>query len=220
MFQLAWPCDYIQCGLTRFGRPKSIVPNRLTVPSIRTTKTVGDPPCTNQIIPTIDGGRVQTIGTQKSTPSYIPRCQQQHAPRSESKPSHDHPKRTKSNAQAEIASIIHAKTETPRPGHTGASMKPLQDETVPGAPLAQCEEGSRRAWSSSTGTGNLPWPGRAAARGAVNPAGRVPGRNGRRDLVPAAGEIGLGLARGGDGRRGGGGSSGGLEGKGRGRRGI
>jgi hypothetical protein len=54
----------------------------------------------------------------------------------------------------------------------------------------------------------------------VNPAGRVPGRNGRRDLAPAAGEIGLGLARGGGGRRGGGGGSGGLEGKGRGRRGI
>lgn len=139
MFQLAWPCDYIQCGLTRFGRPKPIVPNRLTVPSIRTTKTVGDPPCTNQIIPTIEGGRVQTVGAQKSTPSYIPRCQQQHAPRSESKPRHDHPKGTKSNAQAEIASIIHAKTETPRPGHTGASMKPLQDETVPGAPPANAK---------------------------------------------------------------------------------
>ena len=49
----------------------------------------------------------------------------------------------------------------------------------------------------------------------MNPAGRVPGRNGRRDLVPAAGEIGLGLARGGGGRRGGGGGSGVLEGKGR-----
>lgn len=91
MFQLAWPYDYIQCGLTRFRRPKPIAPNRLTVPSIRTTKTVGDPPCTNQIIPTIDGGRVHTADTQKSTPSNIPRCHQKYAPRSESKPRHDYP---------------------------------------------------------------------------------------------------------------------------------
>lgn len=45
----------------------------------------------------------------------------------------------------------------------------------------------------------------------MNPAGHVPRRNGRRDLVPATGEIGLGLARGGGGRRGGGGGSGGGE---------
>jgi hypothetical protein len=96
-------------------------------------------------------------------------------------------------------------------------MKPLQDETVPGPPPAQCE-GSRRAWSSSTDAINLPRPGRAAARGAVNPAGRVSARNGRRDLVSVAGEIGLGLARGGCGRQGEGGGSGVVEGKGRGRR--
>lgn len=51
--------------------------------------------------------------------------------------------------------------------------------------------------------------GRAAARGAANPAARVPGRHGRRDLRRGAGEIGLGLARGGGGRRGGAGGGGG-----------
>lgn len=63
--------------------------------------------------------------------------------------------------------------------------------------------GSRRAWSSSTAAADLPWsggPARDAARGAANPAGRVPGRRGRRDLGRGAGEIGLGLARGGGGR--------------------
>jgi hypothetical protein len=47
----------------------------------------------------------------------------------------------------------------------------------------------------------------------VSPAGRFPGRRGRRDLGPGAVEIGLGLGRGGGGRRGrGGGDDGGKGG--------
>ena len=38
-------------------------------------------------------------------------------------------------------------------------MKPLQDENVPAATPAQCEEGSRRTWSSSTGRETYPGPG-------------------------------------------------------------
>lgn len=52
----------------------------------------------------------------------------------------------------------------------------------------------------------------------MNPTGRVPGCNGRRDLVPATGEIRLRLAHGGGGRPGGGsggsGSGRGEEGEG------
>ena len=89
-------------------------------------------------------------------------------------------------------------------------MKPPQDVPIPGAPPDQCEEGGRRAWSSSTGAAlTLVRSGPAAARGAANPPGRVPGRRGRRDLGRSAGEIGLGLARGGGGRRGGAGGGGG-----------
>jgi len=89
-------------------------------------------------------------------------------------------------------------------------MRPPQDEPIPGAPPAQCEEGGRRDWSSSTGAAlTLVRSGPAAARGAANPPGRVPGRRGRRDLGRGAGEIGLGLTRGGGGRRGGAGGGGG-----------
>jgi hypothetical protein len=68
-----------------------MIPNRSTVSSIRTTKTVGDPSCPNQIMPTKPGGRVQPGGTQKSTPNQIPCPQPQLAPHSKSKPTHHNP---------------------------------------------------------------------------------------------------------------------------------
>lgn len=83
MLLLAWLCDY-------WAGYKQMILNRPTVSSIRTTKTAGDPSCLNQIMPTKDGGRVETGGIQKSTINQISRPQPQPAPHSESKPTHEH----------------------------------------------------------------------------------------------------------------------------------
>jgi hypothetical protein len=44
MLLVVWPCDYIQYGLARFGQPKQIVTNCLSVHRSEQQKQLAIPP--------------------------------------------------------------------------------------------------------------------------------------------------------------------------------
>ena len=160
MLLLAWLSNYIQYRLTRVKRDtnkrfrvvqlshRSQGRKQLAIPLAQIKSCPPNP---------VEESNQAAPKSQLLTKSHGPNRNWHRIPNRN--PRTTTPKHSKSHAHAKIASRIRAETETPWPRQTRASTRSPQDEPIPGAPPAQCEEGGRRDWSSSTGAADLPWSG-------------------------------------------------------------